>query len=366
MKIGLIIYGSIDTVTGGYLYDKLLVEHLRKNGHEVKIFSLPLQPYHKRILDNFTSLFSTVVRSKCDILLQDELCHPSLIHLNRMLQKKTTIPTVAIVHQVLCDEPRSNTANVLLSIVEKAYLNSVNGFICNSLTSLNTLQNLTNLQQPALIAPPGGDRFGIMLSDHEIRQRALQQGPLKMLFLGNVIPRKGLSQLIGALADCDRKQWLLEIVGSISMDKKYSLLIKSLIQKHHLIDNISFCGVINGTELAQKIARSQLLCMPYSYEGFGIVTLEAQSLGLPVIGSASGATPELVSDGINGYLVAPDDTARLSQIIADFYTYPEKMAKMGLAAKQAYNRHPTWSDSFQSIEEFLVELASNQLIAKMR
>ncbi len=356
MKIGLIIYGNIDTLTGGYLYDKLLVEHLRKNGHEVHIISLPNRPYSKRILDNFTPLFSSVVSKGCDIVVQDELCHPSLFLLNKMLQRKTSIPKVTIVHQVLCDEPRFFAKNVFLSILEKKYLNSVDGFICNSAATLKTIQKLIRIKQPTLIAPPGGDRFNNTISDQDIRNRAKQPGPLKMLFLGNVIPRKGLTKLINALTFCDIRHWRLEIVGSVTMDKKYFSQAHSLVKKHNLTDNIRFCGVINGSELAQKMAKSHLLCMPYSYEGFGIVTLEAQSMGLPVIGSTAGATPELIEHGVNGYLLKPGDTAGLSDIITDFFEQPEQRVQMSVSAKQAYGQHPTWSDSLQSIDEFLQEL----------
>ncbi len=361
MKIGLIIYGDIDTLTGGYLYDKLLVDHLRKNGHEVHIISLPNRTYPKRILDNFTPLLSSVVSNGCDIVVQDELCHPSLLFFNRMLQRETSIPKVAIVHQVLCDEPRFFATNLFLSILEKKYLNSVDGFICNSAATLKTIQKLIRIKQPALIAPPGGDRFGNTISDQDIRDKATQPGPLKMLFLGNVIPRKGLTKLINALTLCDTSHWRLEIVGSVTMDKKYFSQVQSLVKKHDLTDNIRFCGVINGSELAQKMAKSHLLCMPYSYEGFGIVTLEAQSMGLPVIGSAAGATPELIEHGVNGYLLEPGDTAGLSDIIADFLEHPEQRVQMSLSAKQAYSRHPTWPESLQSIEYFLQKMVDDQL-----
>ena len=49
MRIGLIIYGSLDTLTGGYLYDRLLVEHLRRQGDHVDIISLPWRTYGRHL-----------------------------------------------------------------------------------------------------------------------------------------------------------------------------------------------------------------------------------------------------------------------------------------------------------------------------
>src|SRR3972149_8711543 len=100
MKLGLVIYGSLDTLSGGYLYDRKLVEYLREQGDTVEIISLPWRNYVMHLTDNFhfrlpfsnviaPPKYSGVTRSaatkqspnsgKFDILIQDELNHPSLI-----------------------------------------------------------------------------------------------------------------------------------------------------------------------------------------------------------------------------------------------------------------------------------------------
>ena len=79
MRLGLIIYGKLNTLTGGYIYDKILVEYLQECGHHVDIISYPRRNYIRCLLDNFSpDLCSKLVTSKYDILLQDELNHPSL------------------------------------------------------------------------------------------------------------------------------------------------------------------------------------------------------------------------------------------------------------------------------------------------
>jgi hypothetical protein len=75
MKLGLVIYGSLDTLSGGYLYDRKLVEYLRSQGDIVEIISLPWRNYASHLTDNFSFKLST----NLDILIQDELNHPSLI-----------------------------------------------------------------------------------------------------------------------------------------------------------------------------------------------------------------------------------------------------------------------------------------------
>ena len=92
MKIGLVIYGDLETLTGGYLYDRMLVEFLRSRGDVVQIFSLPWRNYGRHLFDNLSQrLVRPVSEAQLDILLEDELNHPSLFRLNRRLKERCTI-----------------------------------------------------------------------------------------------------------------------------------------------------------------------------------------------------------------------------------------------------------------------------------
>jgi hypothetical protein len=107
VRIGLIIYGSLDTLTGGYLYDRMLVEHLRRQGDHVDVISLPWRTYGRHLGDNFSlTLHRRLRRATFDALLQDELNHPSLFWLNQRLRRAVRYPIVTIVHLLRCSEPR--------------------------------------------------------------------------------------------------------------------------------------------------------------------------------------------------------------------------------------------------------------------
>ena len=64
MHLGLVVYGSLETVSGGYLYDRKLVEHLESCGDEVEVISVPWRPYGRALLDNLSpALFERLSRA---------------------------------------------------------------------------------------------------------------------------------------------------------------------------------------------------------------------------------------------------------------------------------------------------------------
>jgi glycosyltransferase involved in cell wall biosynthesis len=359
VNVGLIIYGRLDTLTGGTLYDHLMVAALEQRGHRVAVVSLPEGAYPLRLVLNWQRhRMATRLPEKLDVLLQDELCHPSLIRLNAQWRCRRC-PIVTLVHQVLCDEPRSPWQNRLLRQVEKRYLDGVNGFIFNSRTTRDTVWRLTTNDRPHVVAPPGGDRLEPRPTLKTIALWAQDSGPLRLFFLGNLIPRKGLLTLIDALAGLPRETWTLRVAGRLDMDRAYVRRVRRALQYWGFTDRVRLLGSREGPLLVDELARAQVLCMPYAYEGFGMATLEAQGFGLPVIGCRAGATRELVEDGVNGYLVHPGDHAAVQRAIADLYQDRHALAKMSLAARRRFDTHPGWEDAMNRLASFLEALVSS-------
>ena len=79
MRVSFLISGSLDAVTGGYIYDRQLVDYLRQRGHQVNIIHLPCRSYLDRFLYGPRLPFSmSLTHLTPDILLEDELDHPAL------------------------------------------------------------------------------------------------------------------------------------------------------------------------------------------------------------------------------------------------------------------------------------------------
>ena len=130
MRVGLLIYGNLETLSGGYLYDRKLVEHLRAQGDQVEIISLPWRGYLRHLFDNLSGKLRRQLSTlEVDVLVQDELNHPSLFWLNRRIKPHIGYPIVSIVHHLRAKEQRSVWVNWFYRLVERLYLQTVDAFV---------------------------------------------------------------------------------------------------------------------------------------------------------------------------------------------------------------------------------------------
>jgi glycosyltransferase involved in cell wall biosynthesis len=357
MHIGLIIYGRLDNLTGGWLYDRLLVEDLEQRGHTVTVIALNQQRYILNLADNFSGrLYRRLIDHGCDLFLQDGLVHPSLAYLNRRIKRRQRRPLITIVHQVLSRQPFKRLQRLFYQDVERRYFRSVDGFIFNSETTRTGVESLVGRPRPCVVATPGGDRLGCLRSDTLIDTRSRRRGPLQLVCVSNLTPNKGVLPLIAGLARLPPATWHLNLVGSLTMDRAYVNRIKAMIARHGLQDRIDMPGPLDGEALAAQLESSHVFVLPFSYEGFGIACLEAMAWGLPVVGSGRGALKEFVRDGINGVLIPPGDLDTFAQRIAQLYENRERLAGYGREALKTFNGRPVWQASLQKIHAFLLSM----------
>lgn len=350
MHLGLIIYGSLDTLSGGYLYDRKLVEYLRRTGDTVEVLSLPWRNYAAHLTDNLRFRLP----AGFDLVIEDELNHPSFLAANR---GRHPCPVISLVHHLRCSESRPVWQNALYRAVERGYLRSVDGFIFNSTTTQRVVQGLTQERRPSIVAYPPTDRFGEALGESEVQARARETGPLRVLFLGNVIPRKGLRTLLEAVSRTPGKTQL-DVVGALTSDPVHAQDMQNLAKRNGLSSAVRFHGALDNEPLAKMLRRAQVLAVPSSYEGFGIVYLEGMAFGLPAIGTDSGAASEIIHDAGNGYLIPPGDAAALASRLGALASDRALLARLSLSALERYRLQPAWETTADEIREFLLKMAS--------
>ena len=362
MHIALVIYGDLATTSGGYLYDRMLVQHLRSAGAEVEVISIPWRNYPRHLLDNLSQeLLERHIPGNCyDLILQDELNHPSLFMLNRRLHRRDgDLPIISIVHHLRSDEQHPPLQRALYRMVENRYLRSGDGFIFNSNTTRSRVHWHRGGSADGITAYPAADHLApppVQEVNASIRARQDGKQPLQILFVGNVIPRKGLHTLFTALASYTPIEYHVHIAGSLNTDPAYARKIQQSLRVLGLEQKSTMYGGVTTEKLRALYQDCDVLAVP-SYEGFGIVYLEAMSYGLPVIATTAGAAHEIVENRVNGFLMPPGDASAIGGALTQLAEDREALATMGMAARNRYDRHPTWRTTFSQAQAWLWELS---------
>lgn len=356
MRIGLVIYGDLGTQSGGYLYDRRLVERLREAGDEVEILSLPWRGYARHLGDAFNRAWADRLRAfHGDVLVEDELNHPSLLAARRHVA--AGIQRISLVHHLRCSERRPGWQNVLYRAVEKAYLRDVDGFVFNSQTTRATVEALAGARRPSIVAVPAGDRWQSLPDETTVVTRATRGGPLRVIAVGNVIARKGLHTLIAGLAALPRERWTLTIAGRTDAEPAYATQLRKQITARGLTDQVTLAGGLGDTALREALEDSDVLAVPSSYEGYGIVYVEGMGFGLPALAGAAGAAGEIITPGVDGWLVPAGDATAITDALRPLLDNRTALAMMSLAARRRYVTHPTWAESMDQVRNFLLGMA---------
>jgi glycosyltransferase involved in cell wall biosynthesis len=359
MFLAFVIYGSLSSPSGGYLYDRRMVEYLQRQGDKVEIVSLPWRNYARHLGDNFSiSFHHRLANLRADLLIQDELNHPSLFWLNYRLREQPHPPLVSIVHHLRSSELRPAWQNRFYRRVEERYLRSLDGFIFNSQTTRQVVQDLLGkiTCPPFTVAYPAGDRFEASCEPDEIERRAHEPGPLRLAFVGNLIPRKNLHTLLDALRLLPSGSWKLSVAGSQDMDPAYVKTIRRKVTRTGMEDRVQFLGHLSIPALEAMLRSSQVLIVPSSYEGFGIAYLEGMAFGLPAIASTTGAAGEIITHSADGFLVDPVKPEEIAACLGRLSSDRELLACMGIAALKRFLAHPTWEQTAEKIHSFLISL----------
>lgn len=349
MHIAFLLYGSPETLTGGYLYDRQVIQRWRAWGHSVEIVSLPWRGYTRSLLDNLTpTLRRRLAALNCDVLIHDELCHPSLLRRDHRLPYRV----LSLVH--LLHSSAQNWAapqRILYRAIEKHYMQRVDGWIFVSRATQNAALALGLPAKPQIIALPAGDHLVPQITAAQIAARArTPASPLRILFLGNLVYRKGLHTLLHALNTLPpAAAWTLTVLGAEDFEPRYAAQMHALAAPFG--ERVRFLGRIPNAQIGAHLAQSDILAAPAYAEGYAIAYLEALAHGLPVLASNVGGAPELIRHGENGFLLPPHAPSAWRATLESLLPRTT-LESLSLAARHTFDTHPTWDDTARAILAF--------------
>lgn len=210
-------------------------------------------------------------------------------------------------------------------------------------------QGLPHVEEGELIKHP--DESGIPVRD--------PAGPLRMIFVGRLVPMKGAHIIVRALRDGPHLNVKLDIYGNVPRgDEAY---LRS-VQRLALGDpRIRFLGSLHSEEVVGRMRQYDLLVVPSRWLETGpLVVLEAYAAGIPVLGSNLIGIPDLVSDGVNGLLVSPVRPESFLKALERICREPELLQRLRAGVRPPRSME-TVSREMEALYRKLLEKARGEL-----
>lgn len=330
MKIGLIVHRFAPAIGGSERYTEVLANELHDAGHEVTVYTTQ---HPKRQADSFPydiREFTNVVPENFGYFAWPEVFTPATI---RSLRSEDAIHAVvadmfaAVVGTLVSKTfdtpavlttfyhpPQVQTHQRLKrhydTLVLQRVLRQYEYLLVSSEFELEQLEQNFDLSAcnpvrkdipPTLTTTPSED----FREEYELDDAFI------LLFVGRLDGHKGIDTLLAAV---DRLADVLPslrcvVVGETERWHEWPDNVASIVEANE--DRFVFTGVRTGSDLAAVYEAADLFVFPSSYETYGLVTVEALGYGTPVVATRVGIAPELVEDGVNGFLYDQDDTDAL-------------------------------------------------------
>ncbi len=338
-----VVPGDIDTPTGGYGYDRNVADGLRDLGWTVEIVSLP-GSYPDTDTQTHRAAAAVFADLEDDALvLVDGLAFARLPDL--MAKAATRLRLAALVHHPLADEgglPVEMAAQ--FAIDEREALRHAATVICTSKTTGRRL--IAGFDVPAArlhVAPPGTESKSLLTQSRNKN---------RLLCVASIVPRKGHDVLVEALAKVADLDWTAHFVGP-SRDVAWRARIDRMITASGLAARIELAGPLN--DLDAEYDQAGIFVLATRHEGYGMAYAEALAAGLPVVGCAVGAVPEVVPPEA-GALVPADDPSAFADALRRLLTDETAYENAARCARLAAERLPRWSDATAIVARALKEI----------
>jgi glycosyltransferase involved in cell wall biosynthesis len=346
-SLGFVVPGRLDERTGGYLYDRRVVDGLRARGWRVDVRELdgdyPFPSAAEReaasaALASFANGTLVVVDSLALGALPEDLAREcarldlvGLVHLPLAAGVGLLPLTVA---QLLAGERRALAATRLVIVPGTATI--------------------------PLLAPHGVPDDKIVVVEPGTERAALARGSggpgVALLSVGTLSFGKGYEVLFRALAPLRAHSWHLTCVGSATREGRTAASLRVLLGSLGLEDRVTLTGELDAEAVARAYDAADVYVTATLRETYGMAVAEALARGLPVIGTATGATPTLVGDEA-GIVVRPGRATDLGEALARVLGDAALRERLAVGARRVRERLPTWEDAIGKLEAVLERVA---------
>jgi glycosyltransferase involved in cell wall biosynthesis len=333
--------GDLSLKTGGYGYDRSVIDGLRSLGWAIEL--LPLG-------DGFPMPTDATLHSAGESL--SALPAGSLVIIDGLAlgvldawagANADRLMIVALVHHPLALEtgmPEEEQQRLRKS--ERAALAAVRHVIVTSpMTARELAENYGVAPSSITVALPGTKKAAASHVTNAVPQ---------ILSVGTLSRRKGHDVLLSALKSVEDLDWQATIVGSKALDPATSSALSKQVEALSLAGRVQLVGEVDDPQT--YFDGADIFALASRYEGYGMVFAEALSHGLPIVACHAGAVPDVVPVDA-GILVAVDDVAAFGEALRRLLCDPDERKARAAASRRAGMLLPGWAETAKIISNVL-------------
>lgn len=161
-----------------------------------------------------------------------------------------------------------------------------------------------------------------------------------VIFLSNLVPTKGPMEFLKmAKVVSERESSVRFVLAGQHTYRDFSQELMEYVERQNLQDIVEFRGAVFGETKEKLFQDAHLMVFPTYKETFGLVNIEAMQWGLPVISSDVGAIPDIIQDGINGFIVDPHNITQIANRVLQLIRNPDLRQSMGQAGRKLYEEN---------------------------
>lgn len=342
--------GDLLTATGGYEYDRRVLDGLQNLGWTSRVLTLDssfpmptveaLRDAHQQLAalpaGSLVVIDGLALGAMPDIVRahKDRLCMIGLVH--HPLAAETGL-TPDLVDRLFESERRALEAMRRIVVTSQRTR--------RALAAYGVASGRIDVVEPGVDLPADTMR----LDDAST--------PVRMLCVATVTPRKGHDLLVDALSSLTHMSWTLTCVGDTERSRTTARALRMQIEAAKLENRIVLTGEIDETALHRQFRSADLFVLATRFEGYGMVVAQALAHGLPIISTRTGAIEELVPSDA-GLLVEPGDGVALRDALSQVLSDPNLRRRFAAGARAARSTLTSWSVASQKLSEVLAEVAA--------
>jgi glycosyltransferase involved in cell wall biosynthesis len=339
------IPGDLKAATGGYTYDRRVIETLPDFGVSVSVLPLP-DSFPNPTRHDLEETSRRLKTKRADaVFVIDGLAFGAF---SEDVLSALDGRVIALVHHPLFLEtglPHARKVE-LKAGEEKALARASHIVVTSRATRRIIVDNMGVSPDKVTIAEPGTDPV----------QRATGTGaPLQILSVGAVLPRKGYDVLVEALAPLKDIEWRLTIAGALDRHAEAVASVQSAIRRHNLEDRVNLAGKVVPATLDRYFESADLFVSASLFEGYGMVLAEAMARGLPMVIAAGGAAAETAGEAVALHVEA-GNVQELTSALRRALTDKKLRDRLADAAWEAGRTLPTWHETARRIAAVILGL----------